>query len=279
MSVVSKNVAESAFEVPLTDDTTLWQEWSDATLNKENWTYPKNGPDGLFFDTQVVQLPSSLESHEWIRAKDLENLTGPLTVFVADSTYPDLITNNKHLLHSQFARWFISALINLQYCGQDGLEISGENVGFIWNCRYQSWRGWMNVYSMSKAGKGAQHRPVVNPNGKYIVRLYFLGAWRRIVVDDRIPVNVEKLPLLPRTTNNSELWPMILSKAVLKLCALTWSGSREIVDFHPVACLTGWVCLRLDVGYLSPQDKWDFLRKYADHFEWKAEVTEQESPG
>ncbi|CAL7940379.1 unnamed protein product [Xylocopa violacea] len=278
MSVMSKKVAESVLEDPLTDDTALWQEWSDATLNKENWTYPKNGPDGLFFDTQVVQLPSSLEPREWIRAKDLENLTEPLTVFVADSKYPDLIANNKHLMHSQFARWFISALINLQYCGQNGLEISGENGNFIWNCRYQSWRGWMNVYSMSKAGKGAQHRPTVNPNGKYIVRLYFLGAWRRIVVDDTIPVNAEKTPLLPRTANNSELWPMILSKAVLKLCALTWFGSREIVDFHPVACLTGWVCLRLDVGYLSPQDKWDFLGKYADHFEWKAEATEQESP-
>lgn len=74
--------------------------------------------------------------------------------------------------------------------------------------------------------------------GKYIVRLYFLGTWRRIVVDDMIPVNKEKLPLLPRTNNNFELWPMILSKALLKLCSLTWNN-YEIIDFHPIACLTG----------------------------------------
>ncbi|CAK9814641.1 ADGB [Anthophora plagiata] len=264
MSVRSKKVAESVFEVLPADDSALWPEWNDTVLNKENWAIPKNGSDGLFLDTQLVQLPPSLESHEWIRAKDQENLTEPLTVFVANSQYPDLITNNRHLLHSQ-------------YCGRDGLEISGENGNFIWNGRYQSWQGWLHVYSMNKAGKGAQHRPVVNPHGKYIVRLYFMGAWRRIMVDDMIPLNTEKLPLLPRTGNNYELWPMILSKAILKLCSLTWFGHHEIIDFHPVTCLTGWVCMRLEIGYLSPQDKWDFLGKYAERFEWKMESTELES--
>ncbi|XP_017876263.1 uncharacterized protein LOC108622717 [Ceratina calcarata] len=198
MSVMSKRVAEPIFEAP-PEESVLWQEWSDAALNRENWSTPKNGPDDLFLDTQVVQLPPSLEPYEWVRAKDLSDLTGPLTVFVNEPDYPDLITNNKHLLHSQ------------------------------------------------------------------------------ILVDDMIPVDAEKVPLLPRTINNFELWPMILSKAVLKLCALTWCGYNEIVDFHPVTCLTGWVCLRLDIAYLSPQDKWDFLRKYADHFEWEAEVPDQES--
>lgn len=81
--------------------------------------------------------------------------------------------------------------------------------------------------------------------GKYVVRLYFLGAWRRILVDDMIPVNEEKVPLLPRTTNNFELWPMLLSKALLKLCSLTWTDYYEIVDFHPVTCLTGNVITKL----------------------------------
>ncbi|KAK9306199.1 hypothetical protein QLX08_003085 [Tetragonisca angustula] len=278
MSVMSKKPSETVFEASFTDDSTLWPEWSDAALNKENWAYPKNGPDGSFHDTQLVQLPSSLIPYEWIRAKNLDNRNGQLTMFTDDPKSLDLIINNKHLLHSQFTRWFISALINLQYCGRNGLEISGESGNFIWNGRHHSWRGWMNVYSMNKAGKGVQHRPVINLNGKYVVRLYFLGAWRRILVDDMIPVNEEKTPLLPRTGNDFELWPMLLAKALLKLCSLTWTDYYEIVDFHPVACLTGWVCLRLEVGYLSPQDKWDFLRQYADHFEWEVtEVTEQKS--
>ena len=75
------------------------------------------------------------------------------------------------------------------------------------------------------------------------MRLYFLGAWRRILVDDMIPVNEERTPLLPRTGNDFELWPMLLAKALLKLCSLTWTDHYEIVDFHPVACLTGKVML------------------------------------
>ncbi|KAF3420133.1 hypothetical protein E2986_13607 [Frieseomelitta varia] len=215
MSVMSKKPSETVFEASFTDDSTIWPEWSDAALNKENWAYPKNGPDGSFHDTQLVQLPPSLIPYEWIRAKNLDNRNGQLTMFTDDPKSLDLIINNKHLLHS-----------------------------------------------------------------KYVVRLYFLGAWRRILVDDMIPVNEEKTPLLPRTGNDFELWPMLLAKALLKLCSLTWTDCYEIVDFHPVACLTGWVCLRLEVGYLSPQDKWDFLREYADHFEWEVtEVTEQKSQG
>lgn len=137
--------------------------------------------------------------------------------------------------------------------------------------------------------------------GKYVVRVYFLGCWRHVEVDDTIPVNSEGIPLLIRTSNDFELWSMLLSKALLKLASLTWTEYREIVDFHPVTCLTGknetscgkvstsvtyppmfnpgWVCLRLDIAYLSPQDKWDFLRKYADHFEWQAETPELENQG
>nr|XP_034176028.1 androglobin-like isoform X2 [Osmia lignaria] len=278
MSIRSKKVTEpESLRLSFNDDALLWPEWSDAALNKENWTASKNGPDSLFLDAQPVPLPPSLVPHEWIRAKDLPNLIEPLTVYVPGSGYSDLITNNKHLLHSEFARWFVSALINLEHCGRNGLEISGENSNFIWNGRYQSWRGWMNVYSMNKAGKGVQHKPGVNLNGKYVIRVYFLGCWRYVEVDDTIPVNTEGIPLLLRTSNDFELWPMLLSKALLKLASLTWTEHREIVDFHPVTCLTGWVCLRLDIAYLSPQDKWDFLRKYADHFEWQAETPEQEN--
>ncbi|KAK1117457.1 hypothetical protein K0M31_016661 [Melipona bicolor] len=83
----------------------------------------------------------------------------------------------------------------------------------------------------------------IEKKGKYVVRLYFLGAWRRILVDDMIPVNKKKTPLLPRTGNDFELWPMLLAKALLKLCSLTWTDYYEIVDFHPVACLTGKIML------------------------------------
>lgn len=71
-----------------------------------------------------------------------------------------------------------------------------------------------------------------------------MGHWRRILVDDTIPVDKGGRPLLPCTANNFELWPMLLVKALLKIASQTWMEHREIVDFHPVACLTG-------VGHLS----------------------------
>lgn len=66
-----------------------------------------------------------------------------------------------------------------------------------------------------------------------------MGCWRRILVDDIIPVDKSGRPLLPCTSNNFELWPMLLAKALLKIASLTWTEHREIIDFHPIACLTG----------------------------------------
>nr|XP_050857419.1 androglobin-like isoform X1 [Vespula vulgaris] len=277
-SVKSKKLTDTDFKDNFNENSIIpWTEWKDTELNNEKWSIPQNGEDGLFLDTELTPMPLSLEPYEWIRPHFLKDLTEPLTVYTITKEYPDLIKRNKHLLHSEFIRWFISSLINLQYCGQNGLEVSGESNNFIWNGRKEKWQGWMHVYSNNKAGHGVSHRPIFNPNGKYIVRLYFLGCWRRIVVDDFIPVDKDGNPLLPTTGNGFELWPLLLAKALLKIASLTWSHRREIVDFNPVSCFTGWICLSLNVVHLSPRDKWEFLVKYAEHFEWKQEGTNSEN--
>lgn len=55
--------------------------------------------------------------------------------------------------------------------------------------------------------------------GKYVVRLYHCGKWRMIIVDDRLPVDVDDNILVPiiRKENLIELWPALLAKAILKL--------------------------------------------------------------
>ncbi|XP_024947122.1 androglobin-like, partial [Cephus cinctus] len=169
---------------------------------------------------------------------------------------------------TQFVRWFVSTMINLQHCGRDGLQVAEESNNFVWLGSALTWQGWLYVYSLNKAGKSAHHRPMFNPHGKYVVRLFYMGFWRRFLIDDMIPVDNGGNVLLPRTGNNFELWPMILSKALLKIASMSWTTNNEVLDFQPVACFTGWIGLSLDTSHLSPMDKWEFLTKYAQHFEW-----------
>ncbi|CAM9843160.1 unnamed protein product, partial [Phaeothamnion confervicola] len=43
--------------------------------------------------------------------------------------------------------------------------------------------------------------------------------WRRVTIDDRIPVDAAGVPLLPVSEDPRELWPLLLAKALWKVCA------------------------------------------------------------
>lgn len=43
-----------------------------------------------------------------------------------------------------------------------------------------------------------------------------------------------------------QIWPYILSKALLKIAALTWVERKEIVDFDIISCFTGWIVQKID---------------------------------
>ena len=57
--------------------------------------------------------------------------------------------------------------------------------------------------------------PVYNVHGKYVVKLFVRGAFRRVVVDDRMPVDASGDSLLS-VTDQKEIWPALLLKALLK---------------------------------------------------------------
>ncbi|KAL3144063.1 adenylate kinase [Trebouxia sp. C0010 RCD-2024] len=86
----------------------------------------------------------------------------------------------------------------------------------------------------------SKSQPVRAASGKYHVKCFVMGEWRRVTVDDRIPVDAFGAPLLVGSMP-SQLWPLILSKAVIKLMALC-----QVLDmslWHQVAAfqwLTGW---------------------------------------
>lgn len=67
-----------------------------------------------------------------------------------------------------------------------------------------------------QAGKG---QPTTTASGKYHVKCFVMDQWRQVTVDDRIPVDAFGSPLLVGSMP-LQLWPLLLSKAVLKLMSL-----------------------------------------------------------
>ena len=89
------------------------------------------------------------------------------------------------------------------------------------------------VYPQSATGI-----PIFNPSGKYLVRLFINGIARKVVVDDRLPVNMDTGQLLcAKSTNPLEMWVSIIEKAYMKLNGgYHFPGSNSGIDLY---CLTG----------------------------------------
>lgn len=70
---------------------------------------------------------------------------------------------------------------------------------------------WRAIYpQLPVSGK-----PVYNPSGKYCVRLFLAGQWRKVYVDgDTIPMREDGTPAIATSEDKYELWPFILAKAI-----------------------------------------------------------------
>lgn len=82
--------------------------------------------------------------------------------------------------------------------------------------------------------------PQISPNSKYVLRLNFNGCYRRVTIDDRLPVSKTKrlLHIIDRK-NPSLLWPALLEKAYLKVRGgYDFPGSNSSTDLW---VLTGWI--------------------------------------
>lgn len=102
-----------------------------------------------------------------------------------------------------------------------------------------------------------------------------MGQFRKIIVDDNIPCDEEGIPLLPMSHNIAEIWPLILSKALLKVCSFGLSPrSPEIPEFHIVTALTGWLPEVLNGSCIKT---WELLQEYLSEelFEQSSLVEEQ----
>ena len=72
-----------------------------------------------------------------------------------------------------------------------------------------------------------------------------MGKEKKIEIDDKVPVIYGK-SLFPRSVNNNEIWPFIISKALIKLNAPRWAEGVatkevEVGDGSIIYALTGYV--------------------------------------
>lgn len=88
---------------------------------------------------------------------------------------------------------------NSNYTAELNPSGSGASISrFLWN----------SIYPQLSTG-----RPVYNPTGKYSVRLFLGGKWRKVQVTDLVPIGHSGCAIA-RSVEPFELWPLLLSKAV-----------------------------------------------------------------
>ncbi|EOA99832.1 Uncharacterized protein C6orf103, partial [Anas platyrhynchos] len=258
----------------------IWPEWNEADLNAEKWDAGKVGkekeksgksPISHVFDDPEgkIELPASLKVHSWKRPQEF--LINKIPVVVKNENSCDLFLGNEHLFCSEMMRWIISEICAVWriYNGKD--LTNGTSTVF--------WKPWEHIYALCKATKG--HMPLYNSYGKYIVKLYWMGCWRKITIDDTMPFDEEDNLLLPATTSQIELWPMLLSKAIIKLANTSTqeNGKRELEEFTVLHALTGWIpeVIPLQPGYLNKV--WDFLKEILPEFKLtNKETSELDNP-
>ncbi|KAJ1988975.1 cysteine protease [Coemansia spiralis] len=90
-----------------------------------------------------------------------------------------------------------------------------------------------HIYPRSNTGT-----PVFNPAGKYMVKLFVNGLWRRVVIDDLLPVS-EDGRLLCTYSAVGDIGQSLIEKAFLKVMGgYDFPGSNSSTDLH---VLTGWI--------------------------------------
>ncbi|XP_053607225.1 uncharacterized protein LOC128673424 isoform X2 [Plodia interpunctella] len=262
----------------------------------------KPATDAAWVDDQTQPLPRSVRQylHGWIRAEELalDRWEAEVLIFEDNndggrmSQIEIQLSHAQVLLRSSFCRRVMSACFMLERIEAFTVEHQWEN--FIFSLQPDGWRARYHIYSPGmKPGGGAQHRPGLSKNGCYLVRLFYLGAWRCIWVSDQVPVDATDSPLLPFspliihtpksgpkqvvttvTAPYVHLWPLLLCKALLKLAApdmnsdegMDCAEDEPMSEFSVLHALTG--SMQMIYRGLDAEGTWDLITQEVPTFAW-----------
>ncbi|CAH0578986.1 unnamed protein product [Chrysodeixis includens] len=262
---------------------------------------PHDGPGHHWVDEQTQPLPRSVRHylHGWIKAEELASNRWDAEVVIYEendggkmSVLDMQLSHAQVLLRSSFCRRVLSACFILERA--EGLIAEHQWENFLCSFSPEGWRAKYHIYSPgTRPGGGPAHKPGLSKNGCYLVRLYYLGAWRCVWVSDQVPVDATDSPLLPFsplltrapshkpkqapatvTSGVVFLWPLLLCKALLKLGApdMNSDGESDVVDdermpelniFH---ALTGAMDLRYHVA--NAEALWTIITRDVQVFSW-----------
>ncbi|OWZ23080.1 Calpain-like cysteine protease C2 [Phytophthora megakarya] len=106
------------------------------------------------------------------------------------------------VVHADMASYF-RIVEQLYSTGDDNTSVSVASPGpFLWQA----------IYPQDSTGQ-----PVYNPGGKYSVKLFVFGRWRRVDVDDKLPLDRDGNVVYLSSSMKSEIWPCLLVKALYKV--------------------------------------------------------------
>ncbi|EPZ32601.1 hypothetical protein O9G_004553 [Rozella allomycis CSF55] len=215
------NSYEATIESLIDYNAYLMPEWSDADVQGEKWitkhAYEEPEP--------FTELPANLKSQ--ISGYKRINELFPVSVNESNSCIVTAAT----LSASTDGDSFTTCLEVIR--NEEEKKISGQSIlsNFMRTLMAKLSLA-VDLYKSRKSGvlnmddpapwdaiypKGKDGLPMYNASGKYIIKLYDHGCWRKVTVDDKMPFNQENKLLLPVSANANEYWTLILCKAICKV--------------------------------------------------------------
>ncbi|EGO00763.1 hypothetical protein SERLA73DRAFT_178686 [Serpula lacrymans var. lacrymans S7.3] len=128
----------------------------------------------------------------------------------------------------------------IQHIVNDCSVCASIAVCLVHNRRFQS-----RLLLSSLFPQGQDSMPVLSPEGRYDVKIFVNGEYRRVIVDDKLPFNCDGVLIGLSTGSKLQLWPSVIEKAYMKLMGgYDFPGSNSGIDLHALAA---WIPEHIEV--------------------------------